>query len=152
MDEPIGSLDAKLREDMRTELKRVGAVRQLPNGTLEAINRTIHPKGSHEKLITALMHAVYPLVSTVAHNVDPDREGEPWAQLSTYSQSIRERDVPRLRRISFDRLTEVAESIDDLFMAYETLHENDELPNEKSTVAVGVFYFEETDDAIKENW
>jgi hypothetical protein len=137
---------------MRTELKRVGAVKQLPNGKLEAINRTIHPKGSHEKLITALIHAVYPLVSTVAHNVDPDREGEPWAQLSTYSQSIRERDVPRLRRISFDRLTEVAESIDDLFMAYETLHENDGLPNEKSTVAVGVFYFEETDDAMKENW
>jgi hypothetical protein len=137
---------------MRTELKRVGAVRELPNGKLEAINRTIHPKGSHEKLITALIHAVYPLVSTVAHNVDPDREGEPWAQLSTYSQSIREGDVPRLRRISFDRLTEVAEAIDDLFMAYETLHENDELPNQKSTVAVGVFYFEETDDAIKENW
>jgi hypothetical protein len=137
---------------MRTELKRVGAVKELPNGRLEAINRTIHPKGSHEKLITALIHAVYPLVSTVAHNVDPAREGEPWAQLSTYSQSIRQSDVPRLRRISFDRLTEVAEAIDDLFMAYETLHEQDELPNAKSAVAVGVFYFEERDDAMKENW
>jgi hypothetical protein len=137
---------------MRTELKRVGAVREGRNGNLEVVSRTIYPKGAHEKLVTALVHAVYPLISTVAHNVNPDREGEGWAQMSTYSQTIRRSDVPRLRRISFDRLSEVAESTDDLFMAYETLHENDETANDQNTVAIGVFYFEEQDDAMKEKW
>jgi hypothetical protein len=137
---------------MRTELKRVGAVRETSNGELEVTSRTVHPKGAHEKLVTALVHAVYPLVSTVAHNVNPDLEGDGWAQMSTYSQTIRKSDVSRLRRISFDRLSEVAESIDDLFMAYETLHENDESANDQNTVAVGVFYFEEQDDVMKEKW
>jgi hypothetical protein len=137
---------------MRTELKRVGAVRESKGGYLEVVSRTVHPKGAHEKLVTAMVHAVYPLISTVAHNVNPDREGEGWAQMSTYSQTIRKSDVPRLRRISFDRLSEVAESIDDLFMAYETLHENDESASDQNTVAVGVFYFEEQDDVMKEKW
>ena len=135
---------------MRTELKRVGAVQETTDGYLKVISRTLHPKGAHEKLVTALVHAVYPLISTVAHNVNPDREGEGWAQMSTYSQTIRKSDVPRLKRISFDRLSEVAESIDDLFMAYETLHENDESANDQNTVAVGVFYFEEQDDVMRE--
>ena len=137
---------------MRTELRRVGAVRESSTGMLEAVNRTIHPKGAHEKLVTALVHAVYPLVSTIAHNVNPDREEGIWAQMSTYSQSIRKSDVPRLRRISFDRLSEVAESIDDLFMAYETLHEKEKSVSDQNTVAVGVFYFEEQDESMKERW
>jgi hypothetical protein len=137
---------------MRTELKRVGAVKEKENGALEVVSRTIHPEGAHEKLVTAVVHAVYPLISTVAHNVDPDREGEGWAQMSTYSQTIRKSDVPRLRRISFDRLSEVAESIDDLFMAYETLHETDKSANDQNTVAVGVFYFEEQDEVMREKW
>ena len=137
---------------MRTELKRVGAVHEDSHGQLKVVSRTIHPKGSHEKLVTALVHAVYPLISTVAHNVDPEIDEDGWAQMSTFSQSIRKSDVPRLRRISYDRLAEVAESIDDLFMAYETLHENDESAGDKNTVAVGGFYFEERDQLMKEHW
>jgi hypothetical protein len=137
---------------MRTELKRVGAVEEDDDGNLVAVNRTIHPNGPQEKLVTALVHAVYPLISTVAHNIDPDREGEGWAQISAYSQTIRNTDLPRLRRISLDRLSDVATSIDDLFMAYETLHENDDSTVDKNTVAVGVFYFEETDKTMIDRW
>lgn len=137
---------------MRTELKRVEAVQETSDGQLEVIRRSIHPKGVHEKLVTALVHAVYPLVATVEHNTNPDREGETWAQTNSFSQSIRKSDVPRLRRICFDRLSEVAESIDDLFMAYETLHENDESTNDQNTVAVGVFFFEEREEVMKEKW
>ncbi len=137
---------------MRTELKRVGAIVETEDGDLQVVKRTVYPKGAHEKLITALVHALYPLASTISHNVDPGREGEPWVQIDTFSQSIRKSDLPRLRRISFDRLSEVAESIDDLFMAYETLHDTDDTASEKNTVAVGVFYFEETDKAAGVEW
>jgi hypothetical protein len=137
---------------MRTELKRVGAIEEDEDGNLVVINRTVHPEGAHEKLVAALVHAVYPLVSTIAHNVNPDRPSDSWAQMSAFSQSIRKTDVPRLRRISYDRLSEVAESFDDLVMAYETLHDTDDVDDEKNTVAVGVFYFEEHDDEMKDKW
>ncbi len=137
---------------MRTELKRVGAIEETDDGQLKVIKRTVHPKGAHEKLITALVHALYPLASTISHNVDPDREGEPWTQIDTFSQSIRKADLTRLRRISFDRLSEVAESMDDLFMAYESLHDKDEGNDTTNTVAVGVFYFEETDKSANVEW
>ena len=126
---------------MRTELKRVGAIEE-EDGVLKVISRTLHPSGMHDKLITALVHGLYPLAATIAHNLDPDRDHR-WAQLSAYSRSIRESDVTRLRRISYDRLTEVAESFDDLFIAYEPLHENNAEEGDKRTVAVGLFYFEE---------
>jgi len=157
---PCGSFSSLVRRfggdippgAMRTELKRVGAVEEDQEGNLVAVSRTIFADGPQEKLITALVHAVYPLISTVSYNVDPEREGEGWAQLSTFSQSIRRTDLPRLRRISFDRLSEVAESIDDLFMAYETLHARDDSAVDKDTVAVGVFYFEEKDKEMIDRW
>ena len=136
---------------MRTELKRVGAIVEGDDGMLEVVNRTLSPKGAHEKLITALVHGIYPLSASIAHNLS--REGEEsWAQICSYSQSIRATDVPRLRRISFDRLSELSESIDDLFMAYEALHEKDNSENDKTTVAVGVYYFEERDESMVDKW
>ncbi len=137
---------------MRTELKRVGAVVEDEQGNLQAVSRVIHPKGEHEKLVTSVVHAIYPLVSTIAHNVNPNRDDDTWAQFNTYTQSIRKMDVPRLRRISLDRLTALAESIDDLFIAYETLHENDGSDDDKNIVAVGVYYFEEKDPNATKFW
>lgn len=137
---------------MRTELRRIGAIAEDEQGNLVAIKRTVHPKGTHEKLVAAFVHAVYPLISTIAHNVNPSREDESWAQMTTYTQSVRKSDLGRLRRISFDRLSGFAESVDDLFIAYEALHDNDESADDKSTVAVGVFYFEERDDEMNASW
>lgn len=137
---------------MRTELKRVGAIEEGSDGSLTVVNRTVHPIGAHEKLVAALVHAIYPLVSTVSHNVNPERETDSWAQMSTFSQSIRKTDVPRLRRICSDRLSEVAESFDDLMMAYETLHDNDNSDDDRNTVAIGVFYFEEKDEEMRDKW
>ncbi len=137
---------------MRTELKRVGAVIEDEHGNLQAVSRVVHPKGEHEKLVTAVVHAIYPLVSTIAHNVNPIRDDDTWAQFNTYSRSIRKTDVPRLRRISLDRLSALAESIDDLFIAYETLHENDGSDDDKNIVAIGVYYFEEKDTDATKFW
>ena len=137
---------------MRTELKRVGAVRENAEGDLEGVSRIFYPVEEQEKLTTAVIHALYPLASTIAHNVNPDREGPTWAQMNAYTQYIRKADITRLRRISFDRLSEIAESIDDLFIAYESLHEADSSEQDKNIVAVGVYYFEEQDGPAAEIW
>ena len=128
---------------MRTELKRVGAVEDDKQGNLKVLSRSIHPKLHHDKLITAVLHGLYPMITTIAYNVNPDRQDEAWIQKSVYTQSIRNSDIPRLRRISFDRLNGIVETIDDLFMAYETLHDQNESQNDENTVVIGVFYFEE---------
>jgi hypothetical protein len=137
---------------MRTELKRVGAVTETDSGDLKAISRVVLPAGEQNNVITSLVHAVYPLLSTIAHNTDPDRDDSGWAQINAFSQSIRKSDMPRLRRISYDRLKDVSESFDDLFMAYESLHENDDQENDNNVVSVGVFYFEEHDGVASKVW
>jgi hypothetical protein len=137
---------------MRTELKRVGAVEEDDSGNLQVVRRTVTPQGAHDNLIAALAHSVYPIISTIAHNIDPDREGDTWAQLTAFTQSVRASDIPRIRRISSDRLSEVSESFDDLFMAYESLHESRGDDPDRNTIAVGVFYFEDTSNGKDFAW
>ncbi len=142
---------------MRTELKRVGAIEEVNSGKLKLVKRSVRPEGVHDRLIVALVHGVYPLVSSVAHNSNPDLDEDTWPQISAFTQSVRKSDVVRLRRISLDRLVNVAESFDDLFMAYEALHDN-ELDEEgrhiaeNKLVAVGVYYYEENDSDMVANW
>lgn len=137
---------------MRTELKRVGAVDEDDDGNLRVIRRSVTPEGTHDNLVAALAHSVYPIISTIAHNIDPEREEDTWAQLTAFSQSVRTSDIPRVRRISFDRLSEVSESFDDLFIAYESLHESDPNDSDRNTIAVGVFYYEDTDSSKEFAW
>jgi hypothetical protein len=137
---------------MRTELKRVGALAEDENGDVRAIRRAVHPKANHENLCASLAHSVYPLISTIAHNTNPEL-GEPtWGQLTTFTADICETELPRIRRISLDRLTEIAESFDDVFMAYENMNEGDADARPNRPVAVGVFYFEEREDNMFSVW
>ena len=58
---------------------------------------------------------------------------------------------------SLDRLMNVVESFDDLFMAYEALHENETAAEDRDVaenklVAVGVYYYEERDPSMVSNW
>jgi len=137
---------------MRTELRRVGALEENDDGSLNVVKRSVSPAGIEDKLIVSLVHGAYPLLSAVAHNVDPDRDAETWPQITAFTQSIRKSDMPRIRRISLDRLTEIAESFDDLFMAYETLHESERQAEDQNMVAVGVFYFEDTEMGAQSPW
>lgn len=142
---------------MRTELKRVGAIEVSKSGNLKIVKRSVRPEGIHDRLIVALVHGVYPLVSSVAHNSNPDLDEDTWPQIAAFTKSVRKTDVGRLRRISLDRLMNVAESFDDLFMAYEALHDNDTFDEdrkyvENKLVAVGVYYYEEKDPDMVASW
>ena len=137
---------------MRTELKRVGALFEDENGNVRAIRRAVHPKTNHENLCASLAHSVYPLISTIAHNTDPELDEPTWGQLTTFTSDICETELPRIRRISLDRLTEIAESFDDVFMAYEDLGEGDSDKGPNRPIAVGVFYFEEREDNLFSVW
>ncbi len=107
------------------------------------VRRTVTPAGKHDNLVAALAHSAYPLLTTIAHNVNTESQDERWAQYTAFTQSVKTSDIRRVRRISADRLVEVSESFDDLFMAYESLHEADKDEEHRNTIAVGVFYFED---------
>lgn len=137
---------------MRTELKRVHAIVEDSKGNLRAVRRVVHPNVEHEYLVMALMHSAYALLSTIAHNTDHDKNDVNWAQMTTYTRDITVSNLPKIKRISLDRLTDHAKSFDDMFMAYEQL--SDEAPDSENSaaVAVGFYYFEERDEHMTSVW
>ncbi len=137
---------------MRTELKRVGALKENKDGSLTVLKRAFRAEEDHDSLIASLIHGVYPLISTVNHNSNSARDGETWKQRIAFTQTVRKSDVPRLKRIAGDRIVDFAESIDDLFIAYETLYDDESKADETSTLAVGVFYFEDREKEKSYKW
>jgi hypothetical protein len=73
---------------MRTELKRVGAVEEDEAGNLTVLKRTFRPEGDHESLVASLVHGVYPMLATVSHNTDPNRNGSTWSQRIAFTQAV----------------------------------------------------------------
>ena len=137
---------------MRTEMKRVGAVIENEDNSLTVAERTYRPAEELDTLVTNLIHAVYPLLSNLAHNTDPDRQEDTWPSRVAYSQTLRTREKGRLRRVARDRIVEFVESIDDIFIAYESVIGDDVEKEENSVVTVGVYYFEEHDKNAKYRW
>jgi len=137
---------------MRTEMKRVGVVRESDSGKLSVVNRTYRSESDHETLVTVLVHGVYTLLSNVAHNTNPDRTDATWAHRIAHTQSLRTPDTRQLRRITKDRIVDFAESIDDIFIAYESLQEDRNEDESRDAVAVGVYYFEERDKNADYDW
>jgi len=136
---------------MRTELKRVGCIEEDADGVLRVIRRTVVPVDSTENLVTSLVHGAYTLLSTIHENSADKTERTGLAQFTAYSLDVRKRDLKRVRRISYDKLSGLAESFDDLFMAYEVPSDAGS-EEQKCTVAVGLYYFEERDEKAKYQW
>jgi hypothetical protein len=128
---------------MRTELKRIKALEELPDGRLRVLKRNVSGLDVHDKLITAMAKNIYPALLALAHNTDSGNDDDTWVLRVAATKHVRESDRNRLRRISADRLREFVESIDDLFVAYETLYEGEQQNEPDKAVGVGVFYFEE---------
>ena len=136
---------------MRTELQRVGSVEVDDKGELSVKVRSFWPSDQTGQLESSLVHHVYPLLSTVAHNTDPENENKTDAQYAAYSVNIPLADRPRVRRMCTDRLPNIAASFDDLFIAYES-DGVEQAPGSGTPVMVGLYYFEERDENAKYDW
>lgn len=127
---------------LRTELKRVGAVDEVEDGRLRLLSRSILPSEAHENLVETLVHCVFPTMSMVAHNTDPDRTEQSWPNRTAFSFQVRPSELPRFRRIAADRVHAFTENIDDILVSYEMLRDNDK-PHSKEelkAVHIGAFY------------
>lgn len=128
---------------MRTELKRIKAIEETNDGKLRVLKRNVSGREVNERLADGLEYLIYPTALALANNTGLQSGEETWVMRTAATSRVRESDVPRLRRISSDRLAEFVESIDDLFAAYETLHDDDPSESSERAVGVGVIYFEE---------
>jgi len=138
---------------MRTELKRMDLVTEDEDGALLVKSRTLVPTDSTDNLMSCLVHGVYPLLATTVKNTDPNKvRGEGVAQFSTYSLSIDQGDKTRLKRISYDRLAEMAVSFDDLFSTFGSTSNGEDKETENPVVSVGLYYFEEDDPRARYKW
>lgn len=137
---------------MKTEMKRVGAIKETKSGKLRMERRSYVSDKGHENLVTMLVHGVYPLLSNVSHNTNPERSDKDWGYRIAYTQSLPIQGAAQLRRIAADRIAEFAESIDDVFIAYESVAGASDTDCPNDPIAVGVFYFEERDKDAKYSW
>ena len=137
---------------MRTEMKRVGVIKEDDSGALCAVARAVRPDSDHERLITILVHGAYAFLSNIAHNTESRSSDSRWASRVAYTTALQSNDTGQLRRITKDRITDFAESIDDIFIAYEALHDGSDKSSDSDAVAVGVFYFEEHDKVADYEW
>jgi hypothetical protein len=128
---------------MRTELKRIGAIEDLDDGSLRVLKRNVSNLAVHESMQIGLAMQLYPAALTLAHNTKSADGAERWVQRCVSTSFVRDHDLARIRRVSSDRLSEFTESIDDLFAAYETLYEKSDETKPSRAVGIGVFYFEE---------
>lgn len=127
---------------MRTELKRINAVEELDSGSLRILKRNVSGLEVHERLVNGLASVMYPAALTLAVNTQPS-ETDTFIHRTAATRYVRKDDIPRLRRICSERLVEFSDSIDDLFVAYETLYEREVAQAPEKAVGIGVFYFEE---------
>jgi hypothetical protein len=128
---------------MRTELRRVGGLRDLENGLMLPTRRIVYNVELHDRLVGGLAGILHPAALNLAHNLEADEGTQRWANLVLSSKFVRDSDRGRIMRISFDRINEFVESLDDTYGAYEALYENTQSDPESRAVGVGVFYFEE---------
>ena len=137
---------------MRTELKRVGAVEEGDDGRLHVTRRSIHPADEHDKLLMLLVHGAYTMLTNISHNTDPSTTSDSWASKIAFTTTSGKEHSVQLRRIAKDRISEFAEAFDDLFIAYEALHDTRQPADENNAIAVGMYYFEETDPNADYDW
>lgn len=137
---------------MRTEMKRVGAICEDNKGRLAVVDRSFISDSNDEALVTMLVHGVYTMLTNVAYNSDPLRKEGAWANRVAYTTALKSPDTKQLRRITKDRIVDFAESIDDIFIAYESLQEDGRETESNSAVAIGIYYFEEKNTEVDYKW
>ena len=128
---------------MRTELKRIGAVKELEDGSLRLERRSVSGLMDEDLLETILASVMYPAGLAMVNNVKAETLDDRWVLRSASTRHIRKDDLARVKRVCTERLKEFSESIDDLFVAYEGLYDREDSDQPSTAVGVGLFYFEE---------
>ena len=97
---------------VRAELLRAAAVTEMPNGSWRPTKRYFVPGDFDEKTVTILSGILFPMISGVAHNSDPNRSGPGFIQRFAFAR-LGDEDAASFRQWSRDQSRNFIESIDD---------------------------------------
>ncbi len=132
---------------VRTELKRVGALAELPGGKLRLVKPYFVPEGTEERLLVSLRQNVRSLISTVAYNSDNPRKGPGRIERFVYSDHLTVDQIETLRLSIRDSVEAYTKEVDDHLAALESFNRASGDQPSGRTVAVGVYFFEEDEYA-----
>ena len=125
---------------MKTELKRIGAVGEHEDGSLEALNRFFIPVDEDQRLEIGLRMGIGSLASTIAFNANPDRTGQIRFQRVTDSSWIDPDGVRDIQETLTDQLKEFMTSIDSQMSGLEMDHGKGDKTGKKR-IGIGMYFF-----------
>lgn len=127
---------------MRTELVRVGAMEELPDGKLRALKPVFTPADLDDRLAVALELSLRRLAETILYNTDPTKQADVRVERTVTTKPMSEADLKRLRHMAKGRLEEFSGAMQEFFSTYESFFEETESAAGKA-IGVGVYYFED---------
>jgi hypothetical protein len=124
---------------IRTELKRIGAVVESPDGLLKLKKREFAPDDMDDRLPEFLMNGLANIGSTIAYNSNPRRTGDAFFQRIVDSAHIAPSRHADLEKFAATRLAEFGDKYsEDLKKIYEHQPDSGE---KKINAGVGVYFF-----------
>ena len=127
---------------IRAELKRSGAVEELEDGTLRALQRHFVPHEALERLSSSVEIILHALASTIAHNSNPNRTEAGRIERFVFSDSLKLKAVPEFRLEARRKAQALLEELDDWLAERDDRGEESEEKPADFRVGVGVFYYE----------
>jgi hypothetical protein len=127
---------------MRTELKRVGAIVEHVDGSLEAVKREVVSADIDRRIVDGLNLGLRPLATTIAYNVNPELNGGARFQRVVFSQQVPLKNLESIQKTATEKLTRFSEELDDDLAIMERSDSN-ESDQVAANVGVGLFYFVE---------
>ena len=130
---------------MLEELSRVHAIEQTDDGFIHVLSRTYLPDFDDPAGIHELGAALHDLAATLAHNLNPDRQGPRNFQRMVSNARVQARYMPVFRRIVAERGQQLLETLDDWLSAHEANEPGDEAKSART--GVGIYYFQDRHDS-----
>ena len=126
---------------VRAELKRAGAVVDIDDALIRPIKRYFVPGDFDEKAITIVSGILFPMLGSVDHNSNPNRNSEGFIQRFAYSNKLLAGEKLAFRKWSRTEATKFIELIDDWIATHED-RVDPQPQKDEGIVGVGVFYYE----------
>lgn len=131
---------------VRAELLRGAAMMELDNGTFRPTKRYFVPSHFDEKAVTVMSAMLFPFLSGLEHNSNPERTVAGYIQRVAYAK-LRSEDRDEFRAWSREQVTNFVESIDDWLTLRQIPLDTEGEP----ISAIGAFFYEgpEVDDIVR---
>lgn len=126
---------------MLKELKRTGAVRELPSGKLSVKSKTNIAKGSDSESVRRAGAVIHHMLSTVIHNLSCESTDELRLERRSFSIHLRPKYIDEFRRFASIEGQKFVETIESWISSHEYVPSNRE--ESACLIGAGVYMFED---------